>query len=342
MNFEIPEKEKIQRKNVLEFYGAIYNVAKLCGLDTPHIYNKHKIIWQHGWKPDYFNVNSKMVIAYNDFDPGHMHLVARKDQEIFLKNNGYKNVEAIGLPICYLPDNKFKRRPNSLLVVPVHSLDYTQHAHWNFENYANTIHDLAEHFDEIVACVHPSCFKKGYWVKDFEKLGIKCIEGADSFDKNALLRLQYLFSSFEFVTTNGFGSHVPYAALFGAKVSIFGEYCDLKAEDFKETPFYNDNRDILEPVIKLSSIKVTMEKFPELFTHPTEAREMIAWAKREVGWDNRRSINELKEIFHWNRIDILKNKIVIFSEMIRRLLVKTWNKFAKYGSKVKRKNVNHA
>lgn len=342
MDLDIPEKVKIQRKNVLEFYGAIYNVAEFCNVRVPIISSRKNIIWQHGWRPDYFNVNPKMVIAYNDFDPNHMHLVARKDQEIFLKRNGFKDVEAIGLPICYVPKRNFTRRRNSLLVLPVHSLEYTQHAHWNFENYANTIHKLSRHFDEVVACVHPSCYKKGYWVKDFEKLGIRCVEGADSYDKNALLRLQYLFSSFEFVTTNGFGSHVPYAALFGAKVSIFGDYCELKAEDFKETAFYKDNSEILEPVIKLSSTKVTMEKYPEFFTHPTEAKERIAWAKKEVGWDNRRSSNELKNIFLWNRIDIFNHQVMMFSETIRKLVAKTKKKLAKYRFRETRKNINGA
>ncbi len=42
-----------------------------------------------------------------------------------------------------------------------------------------------------------------------------------------LRRLRRLFGRFEFVTTNGFGSHIAYAAAAGAKVSVFGPYAEF-------------------------------------------------------------------------------------------------------------------
>lgn len=318
MKYEKITSIRIPRKNNLEFYGAIYNVASYCGLSRPFLNQKGKFTWQHGWKPSYFNINPKIVIGYDELDPKSVHLVARVDQKVFLQEHGYQNVHAVGLPICYVPDVKYERVPNSLLVMPPHSLESMNHNRLNFKEYVSLISDLKDTFSEIVVCVHPICLKKGYWVEDFKSVGIPVIEGADSFDRNALLRLQYLFSRFEFVTTNCFGSHIAYAALFGAKVSFYGNFFERKREDYdyNGVKFYQKNPEIHTTVLDLISENVTKQMLPDFFSHPLKAIERIQWGEKEVGRDQKLSQDELKDLFNWSRPEILQFRVTSAFEQI--------------------------
>ena len=183
--------------------------------------------WQHAWIGPYRNVHPELVIGGN----GKARLkkrrsrffVARQDQVEFLKNCGFKNVYSIGAPVVYLRDLKIRRVPNSLLVVPMHSLPDTKED-WSREGkfYAEFIRIHLNRFEKVTICIHPSCLKKGFWTDEFRDIGVDFVEGADPSDRNSLLRMQSLFSQYEFVTTNGHGSQVAYASYFGAKVSVCG------------------------------------------------------------------------------------------------------------------------
>src|SRR5262249_11239822 len=157
-----------------------------------------------------------------------------------LAANGYRNVKAIGLPIAYLAKATLERRAGSLLVMPAHSLEYTNHT-WKFDEYADEIVRIAPRFSEVALCVHPSCLETGYWVDAFSKRGFTVYKGAAVNDRRGLERIATLLSSFEYVTTNTLGSHVAYASFCAAKVSIYGPYAEYRAEDFANTPFYNEN-----------------------------------------------------------------------------------------------------
>jgi hypothetical protein len=97
-------------------------------------------------------------------------LTNREDNASYLKSCGYTNVHAVGLPVVYLEKRRIERVRGSLLVMPAHSLDYTTHSHWKFEQYAQEIEKIAKYFKYVYVCVHPSCIKKGYWINEFQSL----------------------------------------------------------------------------------------------------------------------------------------------------------------------------
>ena len=211
-------------------YGAYQLLEKYCNL---RVKLSHAAVeWQHGWHPPSHNIHPELVVG-NDGFSGHLaetclHLVARKDQQEYLANQGYQKVEAVGLPILYVPLKDVVRIPHSLLVMPIHSLEGVSLSA-SFNEYAEMIYSLRSKFDKIVVCVSSHCIRNGYWVKEFEERGIEVIEGANYNDANALHRVATLLSSFEYMTTNGLGSHITYGAHFGQKVSIHG-----KLEDYSE------------------------------------------------------------------------------------------------------------
>jgi len=89
------------------------------------------------------------------------------------------------------------------------------------EQYVLEIASIKDRFGLVAACVSPYCIAKGLWSSQFTEKGIEAIRGAGIADTNALNRMRALFERFEYVTTDGYGSHVFYALYFGAKVSIW-------------------------------------------------------------------------------------------------------------------------
>jgi hypothetical protein len=196
----------------------------------------------------------------------------------------------------------------SLLVMPVHSLDTTTHQ-WDSEEYAEYIASIRHRFSSVVICVHPFCKQKGYWYPAFERRGFRIVEGALGSDSNSWERLRLLFESFEFVTTNGYGSHFVYAAYFGAKPSICGPYAQVRAEDFRDSPLYQDVPEILEPMLEACSEEVVRKDYPFLFVEPQKATTHISWAEQEVGADCRVSPAELRALFKWTLAHRLRASI---------------------------------
>lgn len=276
-------------------YGAAAIAACHCGLGfAPCKFPGH---WQHGWIPQHYQRAPESQFGEKI---GRTKLwVARKDQADFLIAHDFLEARAIGLPVVYVPRSSTKRIPNSLLVVPAHSLEYTTHT-WKFDEHAEQIDTIRNDFDLVVAVVHQDCIKKGYWVKQFERLNIDVIPGAQVSDPTSLYRLEALFSAFEFVTSNTVGSHIAYASLWGAKVSIFGSYAALRKEDYCNTPFYQQFPHLLQPAIEAMSESVIRQHFPCLFVeHPKIAEQRIEWAEFQVGVENKLSPREMRKAFEW-------------------------------------------
>jgi hypothetical protein len=206
-----------------DHYGALQVAAAYSGLVVPPRYVIQGI-WQHGVFGPWQHFHPTILVYNAPGAAGRPVYVTREDEAILLRQQGFKQVRAIGLPILYVPEPTVERIPGSLLVVPTHSLSGDKHVDQGaFERYADSIREVAGRFSHVVACIHPNCRRNGLWVKEFTERGIEIIYGAETGDANALLRMRTLFAQFESVTTNEWGSHVAYALAFGARVSIAGQ-----------------------------------------------------------------------------------------------------------------------
>ena len=262
----LPDIHRFSPSSASAFYGAAAIASVYCGLGDLDR-NVHGI-WQHGWVAKHVQISPDSLFGLSVSDnKEEKYWVARADEEIYLRRQGFKHLKAIGLPIVYVEQEEVLRRQNSLLVMPAHSLEYTTHS-WKFDEYADEIDRLRPGFSEIVVCVHPSCWEKGYWVDAFKKRGFRVVKGASVNDKNGLRRIHSLLATFEYVTTNGFGSHLAYASYMGAKVSFSGPFAEYRVEDFSNTPFYKENPNLIKPAIHAGSNRVLCQHFPHLFCHP--------------------------------------------------------------------------
>jgi FkbM family methyltransferase len=278
------------------FYGAAHVAAAYCGFkDVPgHL----RGCWQHGWTASYRMPIPPDLILGTWASPDNYYWVARKDEEECLRSAGLPHVAAIGMPIVYLPPRPIRRRPNSLLVMPAHTLEYVT-CSWKFDEYAEAIAAIRHEFSEVVVCISPSCWKHGYWVDAFRTRGFRLVAGANLSDRNALERVRYLLSSFEYMATNSFGSQLAYAPYFGAKPSVYGPYAARRAEDFTNDPRYRRNPEWLEIVLKATSEEELRRHYPHLFCHPREARADVEWARFELGEANKVSPRTMRSLFGW-------------------------------------------
>lgn len=289
----LPPVDRVWRRSEPDFYGASYLIAQRLGRKKPPI---SFAAWRHGWLHLDPIIHPRLIAMGT---PKTLNLVATDRQVEILRKFGWPKSVAVGLPFIYGDILKLDAKPNSLLVMPGHTLPYTDHQ-WDQKTYVDQIVKLKPYFTSIVACVHSSCFAKGYWVPHFEKYGIPCIKGADTYDKNALLRLNCIFKSFEYMTTNTIGSHVAYSAYSGCKVSIYGDYCAPNKNDYRNDPYYQKYPELLEYWIDQSQESVIKKRYPEFFTIPMEATERKDWGAKVVGAAYKKEPQEIAELLGWS------------------------------------------
>ena len=253
----------------------------------------------HGWLAEFRFVSP--LVAYEDClsNPKQQTTwTASREHEHFLKQSGYKGW-AIGLPFVYLPEKTYERRKGSLLVMPVHSMEYTRHR-FKFAEYVDAIDSIRNCFETVAVCIYPACIKNGYWVDDFKERGYPIIEGANALDRNSLERVRALMSQFEYVTTNAFGSCIAYAAAFGAKVSIYGPYAKSDLNETKTDPYYLNRAGLAEKAVHAISSDTVKKHLGELFVNPSDAVERKEWGRRQLGFENKVSPAEMRRLFGWD------------------------------------------
>jgi len=280
-------------------YGATRVAAAYCGYQgQPHI----NAVWQHGCLPpwmddgpysfptDHVSIKSRWFPVF----------VARQAEALLLANAGYRRVKAISSPFLYLPDVGVERRPGSLLVVPVHSLVGVGFAELAaMDAYADYIASIRKSFSTVVASVHSGCLSNGYWTRQFDERGIAWVMGANAADYNALLRMKMLFSQFEYVTTNGFGSHVAYALISGAKLSFGGPVPGHTKEQYLQAGGVARDLSCANYYLSPLYFQQQADFFAPFRRHPSEGVADIALGESLLGHDVKQTPQQLMDTFRW-------------------------------------------
>lgn len=279
-------------------YGAYKILGEYCRkpFAIPSLNDKE---WQHGWHPPEHNIHPELVTGTTGKTAKRKSTcrfyVSREDQALYLKDCGYRFVESIGLPIVYVPPQNVCRIPNSLLIAPVHSTNESS-GEQQFERYVDCIQSIAHQFDHVVACVHGVCMIHGRWVGEFESRGFPVVSGAHLADSNSLERMAKLFSRFEYVTSNAWGSHLVYAAFFGAKPSIYGPLSTLSRKDLSRRVIYKNCPELTDAVLNFHSEQYLRSKYRKFFVRPRYATECREWAAWQIGLQCKRSPREIRKL----------------------------------------------
>jgi hypothetical protein len=295
-----------------------------------HIYHSHLILkeycslpearavpghWIHGWIPAHHSVHPfifgthKTLEAPTSGDLGAAiaeekengrNWVGRRDQEDYLRGEGYRHVKAIGLPFAYLPPFAGPRIPGSLLVMPPHGHRTHGPKDRLADAYADAIASKRKEFSEIWLCLNAEDYRDDQWIESFRKRDIPMLIGAEQGDPRTLHRLKHLLSSFEYVTTNGFGSHIAYAAAVGAKLSIFGPVADCPRDIMAGCYVAKTEPALTDVLLELQSERSLRRHFPFLFVDPEKAECHETWGAEQIGADLRLAPADLMALFGWN------------------------------------------
>jgi hypothetical protein len=305
----------LKRMTVSHTYGAHDIAAAYCDLQTETAVPGY---WMHGWIPEYHSVHPVFVALHKRRDSESdaafqrriaveaettPQFVSRQDQADFLAVNGYKHVWPIGLPITYLPKPAVPRVSSTLLVLPPHGQKSHGPGDPIAKAYAELVADLRVEFERVVVGLTEDDFVKNEWAWAFERVGIEIVMTAQQSDPNTLARLTALLSAFEFVTTNGFGSQIAYAAYCGAKVSVFGPYANFSADRMATIDAIKVFPELLETAVALCSEEALRKQYPFLFVRPDRAEELREWGAQQIGESHRASPRTLREFFQWDGHD---------------------------------------
>ena len=300
MIIEIKKKYPKLKANFYHEYGNMEVIRKYCGLDRIPKYVA--INWQHGHIIPEKNIHPEFVINSDGLSRKRKfekYFVAREDQVNYLLENGYEDVVAIGMPIIYVDKPKVIRIKGSLLIMPSHYLNDTNE-NFDEEVYAQYIDSIRHQFTQILCCIHESCYKKGYWVETFRKRQVEVIVTSSESDANTLDRLSYLFSKFEFLTTNDFGSQLAYGSYFGIKPSISGPKPLWQLDHYLNVEYYKNAPELLKILENWYNNDFIKQTYSFLFVEPFLATNQEEWAKFQLGHQYKKHPNEIKKLFSLN------------------------------------------
>ena len=296
---------KIKIKNNAE-YGIHRIFAKYIGLKNVPNYIKGEV--PHGWLGVERNAYPGLLVGSDGLTfkvKDRRFYVARADQEEALRKYKYKDVHSIGHPIIYIPKPNVKRIPNSLLIMPGHSLLVTTED-WSESDiaYTNFLKKFINKFDFVCLCIHQDDLKKNNWQR-LRKFVPNLVEGASENDINTYYRIAELFSIFEYVTSNDFGSHVAYASYFGSKVSVAGPRPNFNKNFCTKLKLFRNSPKLLDIIDKWNKKKLHWKLYKQFICSPINAKEHKQWASWQLGEQCKKSGAELKSLFYWNQLFLI-------------------------------------
>lgn len=301
------EWDKSQMIGFSDHYGALYNLRNYCNLPVNKFYFLG--LWQHGVFGPWSNIHPGFL-TYNLDDKGFdfPFYVGRQDQVDYLKQCGFTNAHAIGMPILYANQmSEVERVPDSLLIMPPHTLKGVTLDNENaMSAYVDDIMRFASKFKSVYACLHTDCIENGYWVDDFQRNGVKIISGANTGDLNALQRQVFLYRKFDCVSTSSWGSHVAFALHYGCKVSIYGTTPTINVQSLlsvdsthKKRP---ENLDLRKMPEFLNARDAVLSKFyvtPDYGVADTELGSFLLGAKHLL------TPRQIKKLLQWGSFERL-------------------------------------
>ncbi len=288
-------------KSPLKSYGSLHVISQYLSIDNPPADIRGE--WQHGHIEPGRNIDPDSVIGgdgVSRFKKNSRYYVAREDQKNYLNSQGYDDVHDIGLPLIYVPQPAVSRVKNSLLVMPFHSIGGMKMEREKLEDeYLAYIDSVRGDFSEVICCLHRNDYDQGGWNTKFAERGLETVVGGDPNDGNTYFRLAYLFSRFEYVTGNSWGSHLAYAAYYGAKSSIAGPSPKVHREAYENLTYFKNKPRLLD--LLLSSVMEEKRKvaYPFLWCDPWKAEQQIDWAKSQLGESSRLTREKIRQLFDW-------------------------------------------
>lgn len=268
--------------------------------------------WQHGWNPQVLSADPDLIIGeggWARFQKDHLFLVARHDQAKALSDFGFSRAFAFGLPFAYalkIVERSRGRAPGSLLVMPAdhHVAEDMESDAFRDSSYIASLLEEKHNFTKIIVSFHAEDLKRERH-KPWISAGFEVTQGASSHEPSSLFSLANLLLQTEYCSTNGFGSHIAYAAASGCKVSIWGP--DSKpVGGNRYNPSFFQNRPDLARMLDESLDQLASDlKARGFYCPPSGAVEHLEWGLSQIGYAcvpaPKQALALLRKAFHENR-----------------------------------------
>lgn len=265
----------------------LYLSGGLVGLPQPASFH-----WQHGWKPRQWPPDPDLIIGEGGWArlwKDHVFLVARQDQVSALVALGFERAVAFGLPFAYalkVCEKGQARKTGTLLVLPAdhQTSEGSKAKPMVDQDYIASMLEVRSSFSKITVLLHSEDMNRGR-DKSWVSAGFEVVQGANPYDSLSLVKLAERFSETEYCTTNGFGSHIAYAAASGCKISVWGPGGNSFGDIYRQT-LYQNRPDLVELLWEgLSKLGLDMVA-QGFYCHPLIAVEHREWGLEEIGYDN--------------------------------------------------------
>lgn len=287
-------------------YGARDLLAEHTGLSEKFLSGTN-IIWQHGWIPRQLNSDIDLIVSESGETSrltNFLYFVSREDQAKVLREAGLKGAHAIGLPYAYaLKKNhgESSRRARSLLIMPGNDMhvepDGTEID--IDEQYITYLKKQLRFSSNHLVVFRGSDFAKGrqnLW----EREGFTVAKGASEESADSLARMVKLFTSFDYVTTNGFSSAIVYAGAAGCRVSIAGPIPTIPERLFYDGSLVRSRPDLGQAYLDFFAPR-TLRLIGEeasIVTDPFDAPQCRDWSHEQIGMDVTLDGERLRELIH--------------------------------------------
>ena len=298
------KNDTIAIKNEPDFYGAIDIAAEYCNHLEPRPYAPKA--WLHGWLYQPLT-HIRQILHWSE--KGHLNLVFTQVEKEFCVQNGFPNTIAVGAPFLYLSLKNVQRIKDSILLVPPHSTD-TIEAQYDLEEYIKSIKKYITHYrHKIILTETKKLTKRIKKVLQNEKFLLH--ESVKINDKKAYEHIQKIFLSVETVTSPCLGSHIPYGAFCGCRISVTGSRFYFSEKIYENDPWSKQNPEVVKSWVNWENSDQPKETYPFLFCPINEAKIHKQWAETVLGLKEKKSPEKLKKIMGWNKVTNFLNKKVL-------------------------------
>ena len=280
----------------VDAYGFSSLIAQSLGLkSTPRTIG---IFYPHAW--EFREVIIAAQLFSDNYRSNRINFIASKNEIEFCKKAKIPSTKISALPIVYTSKQYDSERiPGSTLVMLPHCIDESRLI-YDEDQILKEFKDFDK--SKTLFCIHGADIKKGNWINSLSKLGFKYTKGSDFTDIDSLNRMRKMFTQYETMHTNVFGSHVLYAAYFGCKISVTPKLYEYKWEEVLN--------DTAEKIPSLASrhyfhclqgqTKKIIKAYSFLFCEDVrQAKTHKEWAIEEIGEKNKLSPEELAYWFGW-------------------------------------------
>ena len=312
----LPPTKPFIIKSGVDRYGFSHVLARYCNyIVTPRSFAN----WIHGWiYEDDPTVEDLMCSGL----PRDVRVIVRNERErLALIGDGFRDVIVGGLPFGYVKQQHRNRINNSLIAYPPHSTEAERMVTSQVE-YLDYLESLKADFDSVFVSI-------GFHDLGSEmhraatSRGIHVVQGARPDDANSLLRVRAILDSFEYVTSNVFGSHVLYALFAESAFSFCGPIFSLYAPELLHNASCEHwSRNYIEKQLWVLSKSFLVAKFSRfLCSHPSLGVKDKVFADDQIGFFNQLTPSQVVRNLGWSPL----GQVSGYANGARRRLLRSLN-----------------